>query len=222
MEERKNNQKQRKSERNGAVRLLSDMRTSQRGMRAVAIVALIVSAVISAFSVMTALSFVQTNKDNLYVLEEGSVLELRRARNGEQKDLQVVEVVTRFHELFYNIAPNMTTINANVDRAMNLADESAQRVYDDLKEQSYYTYMIQNNIMQEIYVDSVKVNVMTYPYTAEAFCSLYVHRETKDFFYKLNTRCEVLEVPRTHKNPNGLMLTRYEAEDPVLVGSQGR
>lgn len=204
------------------MRLLSDMRTTQRGMRAVTITALVLAAAVSLASVVGALAFVQRNRDALYVLDEGSVLELRRARGGEQKDLQVAEVVTRFHELFYNVAPNMDIINANVDRAMRLADESAYRVYSDLKEQSYYSYMIQNDITQGIYVDSVKVDVMTYPYSAEVFCSLYVHRDTRDFLYRMHTSCSLVEVPRSSSNPNGLMITRYRAEDPVLVGTSAR
>lgn len=211
-----------KEGRAGAIRLLADMRSSQRGMKTVALVALTLSVVVTLVSVISSLAFVQRNRDRLYVLEEGSVLELRRAKNGEQKDLQVAEVVTRFHELFYNVAPSLEMIRQNTERALNLADESAQRVYDDLKERSYYGYMIQNNITQQIYVDSVKVNVARYPYTAEAFCSLYVHRDTKDFLYTMESSCELIEVPRSSKNPNGLMITKYRAEDAVLVGSQGR
>lgn len=212
----------RSEKRAGAVRLLADMRTTQVGMRLVTLTALAAAAVVCLVSVIGALSFANQNRDRVYVLDEGAALELRRAENGEQKDLEVVAVVTRFHELFYNVAPNLTMINANVERALELADESAYRVYADLKEQSYYSYMIQNDITQQVYVDSVAVDVMGYPYKAKAHCSLYVHRDTKDFLYTMQSQCELIEVPRSRSNPNGLMITRYVAEDPVLVNTVSR
>lgn len=207
---------------NDAVRFLANMQSSQRGLRNVALAALFVAAVVAVGASFLALDYVRKSEDNVYVLDQGAVLELRRATNGEQKDLEVIDHVTRFHELFYNISPNVTTINENTARALELADESAYRVFNDLKEQSHYANMIQRNASQQIIVDSVAVNVLTYPYQVTTFCTLYILRETKIFQYTMRTKCEVLEVQRSRKNPHGLMMTRYFAEDPELVKSVTR
>lgn len=207
---------------NDAIKFLSNFESRQKGLTRVAFVALAVSALVSIGAVAAAFSYVKASESKVYVLDEGAAMEARRAANGEQKDLEVIDHITRFHELFYNIAPNITTINQNVSRALELADESAYKYFEDLKEQRYFNTLININATQQISVDSVVVDIYTYPYKAKAFNSLYVLRESTIALYALETECELTEVARSVKNPHGLMMRRFYATKPRLVEQRSR
>ena len=207
---------------NDAIKFLNDMRSTQRGLRGVAFVALGVSALVCMVAVFIALQYVNESKKEIYILDQGAALEAQRAKNGEQKDLEVIDHVTRFHELFFNIAPNVSAINQNISRAMELADESAYNYFNDLKEQRYFATLININATQQIVVDSVLVAVDRYPYRARCLASLYVMRESNISMYSIQTDCELVEVARTRKNPHGLMMRKFYATKPELIETRKR
>jgi conjugative transposon TraK protein len=207
---------------NDAIKFLNDMRSTQRGFRLVALVSLGVAALVSIAAVFLALSYVEKSKSEVFVLDQGAALEAQRATNGAQKDLEVIDHVTRFHELFFNIAPNITAINQNISRAMELADESAYKYFTDLKEQRYFATLININATQQIVVDTVAVAVDRYPYLAKTKASLYVLRESNISLYSIETECELVEVARTRTNPHGLMMRKYYATKPQLIETRPR
>lgn len=210
------------AENNDAIRFLGDINSAQRWSRRLALAAVAVSAAVCVAAVALAFSYARSNASRVYVLDQGAVLEARRAANDAQRDLEVMDHVTRFHELFYNISPNVTTINQNVNRALELADESAYRYFNDLKEQRYYSKLIDINATQQIYVDSVVVDIMSYPYRASVHASLYVLRESTISLYSLDSECTLTEVERSTKNPHGLMIHDFYAARPQLVETKER
>ena len=207
---------------NDAIKFLNDMQATQRGLRGTTFAALAVAAIVSIASVAFAFHYVQQSKSEIFVLDQGAALEAQRAKNGEQKDLEVIDHVTRFHELFFNNAPNVSAINQNVSRAMELADESAYKYFNDLKEQRYFATLININATQQIVVDSVLVAVERYPYRARCIASLYVMRESTISMYRIVTDCELVEVARTRKNPHGLMMRKFYATKPELIETRKR
>ena len=197
---------------NDAIKFLSDINTTQKTLKTVALVAVAAAAFTCIVAVAIATGRVHQAAGTVYVLND----------NKAQRDLEVINHVTRFHELFFNIAPNLTMINQNTARALELADESAYKYFNDLKEQRYYSTLININATQQIYVDSVKVDVAHYPYRAVTFASLYVVRETTATQYAIRTSCELTNVVRTPKNPNGLMMHKFYATKPELIETRNR
>lgn len=207
---------------NDAIRFLADMQSTQKGLKSVAFAALGIAAAVCIISVAVSLYFVRKSAGEVYVLDQGAAMEASRMKNDTQRDLEVINHVTRFHELFFNIAPNVTTINQNISRAMELADESAYKYFNDLKEDRYFSQLININATQQIVVDSVKVDVVNYPYRAIAFGSLYVLRESTVTLYSIRTQCELTNVQRSVKNPNGLMMHKFYATKPELIETRDR
>ena len=210
------------AESNDAIKFLADIQSTQKGLRSVAFISLAVAAVVCVVSVFISLTFARQASSEVYVLDQGAAMEASRMKNDVQKDLEVINHVTRFHELFFNIAPNVTAMNQNISRAMELADESAYRYFNDLKEERYFSQLININATQQVSVDSVKVDVGSYPYRAVAYLSLYVLRESTVTLYSMRSQCELTNVPRTVKNTNGLMMHKFFATKPELVETRDR
>jgi len=207
---------------NDAIKFLADIQSTQKGLKATTFAALGVSAVVCVLAVAMSIFFLRKTSGEVYVLDQGAAMEASRMKNDVQKDLEVINHITRFHELFFNIAPNVTTINQNVSRALELADESAYKYFNDLKEERYYSQLININATQQIVVDSVLVDVLNYPYRAATFASLYVLRESTITMYSFRTQCELTNVQRSAKNPNGLMIHKFFATKPEVIETRDR
>lgn len=207
---------------NDGIKFTTDLISSFKGMKLLTWAAVITCAFVCTASVAFAFRYAKQQEMKIYILEKGSIMEAVRAENGAQRDLEVIDHVTRFHELFYNIAPNVTTINQNINRALELADKSAYQYFNNLKEKRYFQTLIDINATQQISVDSVKVDIMQYPYRVKAYSSLYVLRESTITLYKMESSCNVVEAGRTQRNPHGLMITNYYAENPKLIESRNR
>lgn len=136
-----------------------------------------------------------------------------QALAGDVKQNRPVEIqyhVTRFHELFFGLAPDPKQIEANIKKAGYLADESASRLYSDLKEQNYYNDLIQGNVVQTVKIDSVQVNTTDYPYHATCYFKIVQNRASSKSSSNLISTCVLEDIPRSIGSPNGLFLRNFK------------
>jgi len=211
-----------KDKSNEAIEFLGNIQTSFRGMKTFMWICAIVCVIICIGFYVVSSNRIEAAARNIYVIDQGSVLEAARADNGEQRDLEVMDHMTRFLELFYNLSPNISLINQSIERALNMADESAYSYFNDLKEDKYYSRLIQINANQQISVDSIRVNMKQYPYQIEAKASLYVLRESNLSRYTFTATADAVDCERSKENPHGLMLKNYYATTPELKGTVKR
>lgn len=205
---------------NDAVVFLGDIQSSFKGMKLGMLINALVCVTVSLGANFIANKRADAAAKNIYVVDKGSVLMANRNDNGEQRDLEVIDHVSRFHELFFNLAPNITLINQNIERALELADKSAYNYFSDLKESKYYSRLIDINATQQISIDSIDVNIFKYPYEVETKASLYVMRESNISLYTITSTCQVMETERTPQNPHGLMITNFYANKPEFKRTQ--
>src|ERR1700722_696517 len=94
----------------------------------------------------------------IYILASGKALEAMARDRKDNIPVEARDHIRSFHEAFFTLDPDEKVINANLTRALYLADVSAKRQYDNLKETGYYAGVIAANISQEITVDSINLN----------------------------------------------------------------
>lgn len=176
-------------------------------------IVIIASVAICLGSAYFAYSFVEKQRDQIYVLDQGAVLSAFRSDNGVQKDLEIMNHLYRFHEIFFNTPPNMELIEKNTTQAMELSDRSVLDYYRDLREKQFYTRLISTNSTMQIVVDSVKTNITSYPYPAKTFATIYILRESTITRYRFVSECQITESVRTSKNPHGLLIEKYLVSD---------
>ena len=198
--------------KNDSIRFLDDIQSSFKKMKVLTVTTVVSCAAICCVVALGAFWFALQQRDQIYVLDQGAVLSAFRADNQAQRDLEVENHVTRFHELFYNVAPNPNAINENTEKAFNLADASARTYFNDLSEAKFYSHLIQVNATQQISVDSIHVNMSVVPYRVRTFATRYIIRETNMTKYEMETTCEVIESVRSSKNPHGLIITKFNVE----------
>ncbi len=118
---------------------MTNIETAFRHLRLFGVVYLGVCTLLVGFSVWKAYSFAESQRQKIYVLDEGKSLMLALSQDLEQnRPVEAREHVRRFHELFYTLSPDKDAIEGNIQRAMFLSDRSAYTHYVDLAEQGYY------------------------------------------------------------------------------------
>jgi conjugative transposon TraK protein len=107
---------------------------------------------------------VEQAREKVYVLAAGAVMEAFASDRKENIPVEAKDHIRSFHQWFFTLAPDEKVIAANITRALYLADGSAKKLYDNLKENGYYAGVVAGNISQTIIVDSVVLDMTSYPF----------------------------------------------------------
>lgn len=148
-------------------------------------------------------------QSKVYVLANGKALEAMAADRKDNIPVEARDHVKMFHVDFFTLDPDDKVIQGNIAKALYLADGSAKRQYEDLKENGYYSNIITGNISQQIVVDSVALNINQYPYYFKCYGTQKIIRATSISFRSLVTEGYLRNVSRSDNNPHGFLIERW-------------
>lgn len=192
---------------------MKNIDTAFRHVRGFSMLVIASCVLISCCALYKSFSLVSQMQSRIYILANGKALE---AYSSERKDNIPVEArdhVKTFHTLFFTLDPDDKAIAANITKALYLADGSAKRVYDDLKENGYYAGLISGNVNQTIVVDSVAVDINEYPYKFRCYATQNITRPTSITSRSLVTEGSLRNVSRSDNNPHGFLIERWNTID---------
>ncbi len=164
---------------------------------------------ICCFSTYKSFQLVSHIQSKIYILSNGKALE---ASIGERKDNIPVEAkdhIKTFHQYFFTLDPDEKLIQTNITKALYLADISAKRQYDNLKESGYFTNIISGNISQTISIDSVMVDLNQTPYYFRCYGTQSIVRTTSTVTRSLITEGYLRNISRSDNNPHGFLIERW-------------
>ncbi|MBB2146818.1 conjugative transposon protein TraK [Pedobacter sp. LMG 31464] len=165
---------------------------------------------VSSFAIYKSFDMVRTNNAKVYILANGKAIEAFSAERKDNIGVEIRDHVKMFHHWFFTLDPDEKVIQRNMLLALNLADQSAKKSYDNLKEQGYFTNLISANISQEITVDSMELNLDVYPYYFKCFATQQLVRSTSTIVRRLVTQGYLRNVSRSDNNPHGFLIQRWE------------
>ncbi|MFC4390681.1 conjugative transposon protein TraK [Flavobacterium quisquiliarum] len=178
--------------------------------------------IISCYAVYKSLQTVNLMQNKVYILANGKALE---AYASERKDNIAVEArdhVKTFHKFFFTLDPDDKVIKTNITKALYLADDSAKRIYDDLKENNFYSGIISGNISQTIQIDSVSIDIREYPYRFRCYARQSIIRTTSILKRSLLTEGALRNVSRSDNNPHGFLIERFNTIDNRDLSAETR
>ncbi len=146
----------------------------------------------------------------IYILANGKALEAYGADRKDNIPVEARDHVKMFHHYFFTMDPDDKVIQANITRALYLADGSAKQQYDNLKENGYYTNLISGNISQEVQADSIRINVNSYPYYFRFKGQQRIIRPTSIVTRSLVTEGYLRNVSRSDNNSHGFLIERWK------------
>lgn len=190
---------------------LKNIETSFRQIRFFGIVFLVMCAAITGYSVWSSYNFAEAQRQRIYVLDGGKSLMLALSQDlSQNRPVEAREHVRRFHELFFTLSPDKKAIESNINRALFLVDKSAFRYYQDMSEKGYYNRIISGNINQAVQVDSIALDLNSYPYKAVTYARQMIIRESNITERSLTTRCDLINSVRSDNNPHGFTMEKFE------------
>jgi len=172
-------------------------------------VAITASMTLSAYITFRSHKMVDDSLRRIYILANGKALEAVSADRRDNIPVEARDHVKVFHQSFFSLDPDEKVIESNITRALYLADQSAKRQYDNLKENGYYSNLISGNVSQEIAVDSIEVNTDQYPFYFKCFCKQKIIRTTSIVTRSLITEGYLRNVSRSDNNPHGFLIEKW-------------
>ena len=206
------------------IRLITnDIEKSFHKLERISTVTVIFSFLFATVAGIMAFSYAEKQRQKIYVLDQGKSLLLALQTDAKMnKELEIKDHVSRFHELMFTLSPQKQSIQENLDRAFNLSDRSAYEYSQDLAEKGYYSRLISANISQQMIVDSVKFEDNSYPYKIRTYARQYVIRESSMSEYSFVSTCQITNIGRSDVNPHGLLIEKFNVIENNLIESRKR
>ena len=201
---------------------MKNIDTAFRYVRSFTMLVVIGCVVLCCFALYKSFSLVSQMQDKVYILANGKALEAFSSDRKENIPVEAKDHVKTFHTLFFSLDPDDIVIKINVTKALYLADDSAKRVYDDLKENGYYSGIISGNVSQTIVVDSVTIDINAYPYQFRCYATQNIIRPTSIAHRKLITEGNLRNVSRSDNNPHGFLIERWSTIENRDLSTKNR
>ncbi len=192
---------------------MKNIDTAFRHIRSFTLVVIIGCVLICCFALYKSFSLVSQMQGKIYILANGKALEAYASERKDNIPVEARDHVKTFHTLFFTLDPDDKAITANITKALYLADGSAKRAYDDLKENGYYAGLISGNVNQTIVVDSVAIDINEYPYKFRCYATQSIIRPTSITTRSLVTDGALRNVSRSDNNPHGFLIERWSTID---------
>ena len=184
--------------------------TAFKHIKTFSICLIVACVLLSSFAIYKSYEAVRTAEERVYILANGKAIEAFSSQRKDNLPVELRDHIKVFHTDFFTLDPDDKVIQANISKALNLADESAKKAYDNLKEQGYYSNLISANISQSISVDSIHIDIDQYPFYFKCFATQQLVRSTSTVSRKLITEGYVRNVSRSDNNPHGFLIQRWE------------
>lgn len=188
---------------------LRNIDTAFRHIRLFSFFLMTACTVICCYSVYKSHQAVSEAQERIYILANGKALEAYSAGRKDNIPVEARDHVKTFHQYFFTLDPDDKAIQSNINKALYLADASAKKQYDNLKENRYYANIISGNISQDIQVDSVHIDIDRYPFYFRCYSKQRIVRATSIVIRSLVTEGFLRNVARTDNNPHGFLIEKW-------------
>lgn len=151
------------------------------------------------------------NSSRIFILHNGKLLEAMATDRKHNLPVELRDHISTFHRLFFTLDPDEKAIAASMAKALYLADGSAKKAYDNLKESGYYNNLISANISQSVAVDSIRLDLGREPYGFTCYATQRLVRSSSTVVRKLVTQGEIRVLEsQTDSNPHGFLIQKWE------------
>src|SRR5579863_2253621 len=181
-----------------------------RHIKMFSIALIICTLLICFFSLYENHRVITEAQQRIFILANGKALEAYGADRKDNIPVEARDHISMFHHYFFSLDPDEKIITANITRALYLADGSAKKQYDNLKESGYYTNLISGNISQQIIIDSVTVDINSYPFYFRCIAREKLIRTTSVVTRSLISEGYLRNIERSDNNSHGFLIERWE------------
>jgi conjugative transposon TraK protein len=186
-------------------------------------IALIIGSIgLCCYTIFKCFGIVRETQARIYILANGKAIEAFSAERKDNIPVEARDHVRMFHYYFFTLHPDDKVIQSNVTKALYLADATAKKQYDNLRENSYYANIISGNVSQEIKIDSIRIDTDQYPFYFKCNAIQKIIRATTIVTRSLVTEGYLRNVQRSDNNPHGFLIERWNTLENRDIKSENR
>lgn len=201
---------------------LQNIDTAFRHIRLFSIVLIAACVFTCCYTIYKSFQFTSEAQERIYILANGKALEAWSAERKDNIPVEGRDHVKMFHHHFFTLDPDEKVIHAGITKALYLADQTAKRQYDNLKESRYYSNLISANISQRINIDSIIIDVNQYPFYFRCYAQQVLVRVTSVVTRKLLTEGFLRNVLRSDNNPHGFLIEKWNTLENYDLKTENR
>lgn len=192
-------------------RQLKNIDSAFQHIKKFSIAFLMANLLVMCFGIYKFCEVIYRERQTIHILYNGKVLEAFAADKKSNLAVELRDHIKTFHQYFFSLNPDDKAIQATIGKALYLADQSAKKEYDNLRESGYYNNLISANISQEIEVDSIMVDINQVPYVFTCYATQKLVRSSSTVWRKLVTQGTVRDLKtQTDNNPHGFLIQKWE------------
>jgi conjugative transposon TraK protein len=192
------------------LKTLTNIDSVVKGYKLIVVVTLAISATIVVAATYLAFKMVRESRESLYVMIGDQIVQVRSVNIKENRPAEAEQHIINFHNLFFSLDPDDAVIKRNIGRSLYLADNSAKILHDKFNEDRYYYNLITSNISQKVNIDSVSLDMATYPYKFRCYAKQSIIRATSVVTRNLITEGALRDVQRSNNNAHGFLIERFK------------
>jgi len=196
--------------------------TAFRHIKLFSILFLFACLIICLVVCFAAYRIVSTSQDRIYILANGKALEAFAADRKDNIPVEARDHVKMFHHFFFSLDPDDAVIETNISKALYLADGSAKQVYDNLRENGYYSNVISGNISQEVAADSITILTNNYPFYFRYKGYQKIIRPASIVTRSLITEGFLRNVARSDNNAHGFLIEKWRTLENADIKIESR
>lgn len=164
-------------------------------------------SIICIITVMMCLNMVQRERNQIYVLD-GDIPFLAERTSLETNFIMEAKAhIQLFHQYFFTLPPDDSYIEWTLSRAMYMSDGSALAQKQALMEKGFFSDIVATSSVCSIMCDSVSFDESTKNFTY--YGTQKIQRRSNSQKRSLVTSGSLVNVPRTERNPHGLLITNW-------------
>ena len=201
---------------------LKNIDTAFKHIKLFSLVLIMACAGICGYTIYKSFQMVTYIQERIYILANGKALEAWSAERKDNIPVEARDHVKMFHHFFFTLDPDDRVIESNITKALYLADASAKRQYDNLKESRYYSNIISGNISQEIVTDSIRIDVREYPFYFRCYAKQKLIRTSSIVTRSLITEGYLRNVSRSDNNPHGFLIEKWNTLENKDIKTENR
>lgn len=184
--------------------------TAFRQMRMVTICVNVASILLCSFTIYKSFEMAKTVQGKIYVLANEQAIKAYATDRKDNIAVQAKSHIKNFHHLFFTLSPDERQIQQTIGTALYLADQSAKKQYDDLREANYYIGIVSGNVSTSISVDSIALDLNAAPIAFTFFGKQEVARPTSSVLRNLITTGTLREISQSDNNPHGFLIEKWK------------
>jgi conjugative transposon TraK protein len=190
---------------------LKNIDTAFKHIRQFSLLLIIGNVFTMCFCIYKSTHVINQAYSRIHILYNGKILEALAADRKVNLPVELRDHIKTFHQNFFDLSPDDKAIRETIGKALYLADESAKRQYDNLREAGYYNNLMSANISQKIDIDSTALSGQQFPYRFTCYATEKLTRSSGIVYRKLVTQGEVRDIQsQTDNNPHGFLIQHWQ------------